>query len=295
MRALHRYLAPLGLLVVMALSLSACIHLDRNVSLNSDGSGSYVLTLGINDQLLSLAGDQTANQMDALGAQVKQEGGSYKEYDLEGYTYWAYTRPFSSITQLNSFLTQLPGSTGASAGAGAAATPSSADTITFTEQSGFLSKTFHVTGHLSLQTPAGTNATGGSGGPDVSQYLKDLRDSFTVTMPGSISAHTGGVVNGNTVTYTIHYGEETNIDVTGGGLDMAAVTPVAAGGAGVLVVIAAIVGYLVWRNRAKAARSTMATAVAQAAPVSPIWSSSPEAPTAPGAPAESPEAPTLPD
>lgn len=298
MRAVKRYLTPLGLMVVLALSLSGCIHLDRNVALNSDGTGTYVLTLGINDQLLSLAGDQTATQMDALGAKVKQEGGSYREYDLAGYTYWAYTRPFSSISQLNSFLTQMPGSTGAPTGG--AANPSSADTVTFTEQSGFLSKTFHVTGHLSLQAPAGTTDGSGTGGPDMSQYLKDLRDSFAVTMPGSISAHSGGVVNGNTITYTVHYGEQTDIDVTGGGLDMAVVTPIAAGGAGILVVIAAIVGYLIWRSRAKPAQPVAhaaygAAPVAPGAPASPIWAAPPDAPAAPVASADSPTAPIQPE
>ena len=294
--AIKRYLTPLGLLAVMALSLSGCIHLDRNVTLNSDGSGSYTLSLGINDQLLSLS-DQTATTMNNFGAKVKQDGGSYKEYGLEGYTYWAYTWPFTSITRLNTLLTELPSSATSNS---SAPSTSSGDTISVTEQSGFLSNTFHVTGHISLKPASGS---GGSDNPQVQQYLKELRDTFTLTMPGSISAHTGGSVNGATITYAVHYGEETSIDVTGGGLDTAALTPIIAGGAGVLLVIAAVVGYVIWRSRAKrpAAAAAYGAPPSYGAPaaygapggqsVSPIWASTPEAPTTPDAQATPPTPP----
>lgn len=308
--AIKRYLTPLGLLVVMALSLSGCIHLDRSVTLNSDGSGKYVLTLGINDQILSIGGDQTAQTMNDYGAQVKQKGGSYKEYDLEGYTYWAYTLPFSSISQLNQLLTQLPTTGTPTPGVTPTPTAPTGDTFSISEQSGFLSKTFHVTGHMSLKAPAGTDGTGGTGGlddPQAQQLLKDMRDTFTLTMPGSITAHTGGSVNGNTIIYVVHYGEETNIDVIGGGADMALITPIAAGGGGVLLVILGLVAYLVWSGRAKRAVAPAAQAVPAAygaygapaaaeamagQPASPIWASSSEAPTtidAPVTPATPPQ------
>lgn len=296
--AIKRYLAPLGLLVVMALSLSGCIHLDRSVTLNGDGSGSYVLTLGVNDQLLSAGGDQTAQTMNDYGAKVKAKGGSYKEYDLEGYTYWAYTLPFKNVSQLNQLLTQLP-TTNTSTGA---TTTSTSDSFTVSEQSGFLSNTFHVTGHISLEAPQGSSGSSGPPDPQVQQLLKGLRDTFTLTMPSSITAHTGGSVNGNTITYTVHYGEEANIDVTGGGPDMALITPIAAGGAGVLLVIVALVAYLIWRSRVKrpvpvaqAAYGAPASYGAMAGqPVSPIWASSPEAPTTPDLP-PAPDAPTQPE
>ena len=59
MRAIKRHIASIGLLMVMALSLTGCIHLDRNVSLNGDGSGSYVMTIGLNTYLMGLSGEQT--------------------------------------------------------------------------------------------------------------------------------------------------------------------------------------------------------------------------------------------
>ncbi|HEX9037780.1 MAG TPA: hypothetical protein VF808_12415 [Ktedonobacterales bacterium] len=294
MRATSPFLAPLGILVVIALSLSGCVHVDRSVALNSDGSGTYVLTMGINDQLLSLSGDQVTTQMNNLGARVKQEGGSFREYDLEAYTYWSYKRPFSSVKQLNSLLTDLPQSSSATGGS---PSTSSTDTISFSEQSGFLSKTFHVTGHISLATLSGSTDSG-AGGTDVSQYLKDMRDSFAVTMPGSISAHKGGVVNGNTVTYTVHYGEQTDIDVTGGGLDMSVVAPIAAGSAGALILAAAIIGYLIWRSRARSARPALQadSSAASVEQTTATWAPpQPHAPATQSWQSESPQPPTQPE
>jgi hypothetical protein len=44
----RRFVATAGLLLVLALALTACIHEDRSVSLQGDGSGTYTLTIGLN-------------------------------------------------------------------------------------------------------------------------------------------------------------------------------------------------------------------------------------------------------
>ena len=259
MRAIKRHIASIGLLMVMALSLTGCIHLDRNVSLNGDGSGSYVMTIGLNTYLMGLYGEQTATRlMNDYGGQVKRVGGSYRRYDDAGYTYWAYTRPFKSVADLNNIIKQAPGSVISSTGSSGSGISFSSgpDTLTFSEQPSFLSNTFHVTGHISLIIPS--SATD-SGGIDTAPYLKDMRDSFAVTMPGSITSHEGGVVSGNTVTYTVHYGEETDIDVAGSGLNTSALIPI---GAGASILLLAIVGFIIWRRRGVASpnHSAMQTA-----------------------------------
>lgn len=247
MRSMLRSTAVVGLLLTLALSLTGCMHLDRNVALNSDGSGTYTLTMGLSEQLVSLASDQISTSMDQFGAKVKSQGGSYRHYDDTGYSYWAYTRPFKSIDELNTLAQETPQTgTNASADPSLPSTPTltSQDTLHFSQQSGFLSNTFHVTGHMSMVMPS-TPSTDGM--PDASQYLKDMRESFAITMPGSISSHKGGVVNGNTITYTVHYGEETDIDVVGGGLNTALLLPI---GGGILVVLLLIVGGVIfWRMR----------------------------------------------
>lgn len=283
MTKLKRYPAVVGLLLTLLLSLTACIHLDRSVTLNGDGSGSYLLTIGYSEQLVSLAGDQITSSMNGFGDTVRQQGGSYRHYEDTGYSYWAYTRPFKTIAQLNQLVQEAPQVGNGPAGA----SPASQDTLTFTEQPGFLSNTFHVTGHMSLVIPQSDLAS--SEGIDLTPYLKDMRESFAVTMPGSIISHQGGVVSGDTVTYTIHFGEETTIDVVGGDFDTTALLPL---GIGLLVIILllVIVGALLWRRR------TRARALAQReqpgapayAPVytppftPPFMPAGPDAPTAPG-------------
>ncbi len=287
LHALKRFARPftvLGLLLALLLSLTACVHEDRTVALNSDGSGSYVLTIGFSEQLVSLASDQISSTMDEFGAKVKQQGGSYRHYDDTGYSYWAYTRPFKTIDQLNQLLQEAPQS---GSGAGGSVPATTQDTFTFTQQSGFLSNTFHVTGHMSMVIPQGS--LGDTSGVDISQYLKDMRESFAVTMPGSIISHQGGEVSGNTVTYTIHYGEQTDIDVVGGGLNLAPLIPYAIGAGVVILLHIILAGVLLWRRRTRAAKSAASAveqpAAAEFAPVytpaftPPYTSAAPDAPT----------------
>lgn len=271
LRSLKRYSATIGLLVALAISLAGCVHIDRAVTINNDGSGSYTLTIGFSEQLLSLAGgDQFTTGMDSYGQQVKSDGGSYRQYDDAGYKYWAYTRPYKTIADLNQLVQQAP-QTGNSVGS-SGSTPSltQSDTLTFSEQPGFLGNSFHVTGHMSMIVPQSATDTGGV---DVSTYLNDMRESFSVTMPGSITSHKGGSVSGNTVSYTIHYGQQTDIDVVGGGFNTALLLPI---GIAVVVILLLIGGFIFWRRR----RSATRVAAPEAAPA--FVAAAPDAPTTPG-------------
>ena len=272
MPAYKRVPAVFGLLLALMLSLTACMHVDRSVTLHSDGSGSYVLTIGFSEQLVSLASDQISSNMDDFGQKVKQQGGSYRHYDDTGYSYWAYTRPFKTIADLNQLVQETP-QAGDSASAGVA-TPGQ-DTLAFAQQSGFLSTTFHVTGHMSMVVPP--SALGDTGGVDITQYLKDMRESFSVTMPGSIASHRGGVVSGNTVTYTVHYGEQTDIDVVGGGLNLGPLLPI--GAAVIVIVLLAIVGAILWSRRRRAVASHEYPGAPAYVPATMPGPASPDAPT----------------
>jgi hypothetical protein len=241
-RSFMRPLALVSLLLVMTLGLAGCVHLDRSVTLGTDGSGSYTLNMGISDQVMSLGSDQIAQPLNDFGAKVKQEGGTWRRFEDAGYTVWAFTWPFSSIHQLNQRLGELPDS-GSALGGGQAPTPQTGDTFHVTEQSGLLSNSFHVTGHMSMKVPAGQD----TGGVDVSQFFKDAHESFAITMPGWISSHTGGSVSGNTVTYTIHFNEEATIDVVGGGPNTGVLVPAGAGV--VLLLIVAGVGIFLMARR----------------------------------------------
>ena len=47
------------------------------------------------------------------------------------------------------------------------------------------------------------------------QNWRDATESLSITMAGGIVAHKGGVRQGATVTYTIHYNESATVDVSG--------------------------------------------------------------------------------
>jgi hypothetical protein len=206
----HRVLVLAALFLVEALALTGCIHTERAISLNGDGSGSYRLTIGVTQQLMNVSNAQITGEMDDFGAKVKQVGGSFRRYDDSGYSYWEYTRPFGTIAQLNQFLGELPQASSSAGTPPASATTS--DTFQVTQDANLLTNSFHVTGKMSLAatSPGTTN-------PQLEALLKDMRETFAVTMPGWVSSHVGGSQSDNTVSYTIHYGEQATIDVSGGG------------------------------------------------------------------------------
>lgn len=288
MRSRSRAGAFFVVLLTCTVLLSSCFHLDRGVKLNSDGSGSYTLSLGLNETLVGLAGDSLTRSMDERGQQVKQQGGDYRHFDQDGYSVWVFTRPFKSVSELNTLLQENPAAT---PGGGIAVPSQTQDALAVTETSGFFANSFHVTGHLSLKGLNDTSAN--EGGIDTSSFLKDVRESVAITMPGWITSYaTGGKTQGNTVTYTIHYNEEATIDVVGGAVNPTAIYIGA--GAGLLVVLI-IGGVIFWRRRQRhqgAVESSLAPVGAGSAASSSPWAdaSGMDAPTIP-----SPSQPPAPD
>jgi hypothetical protein len=247
MRRVRRYGPALGFVLVLALTLSGCVHADRSVRLNTDGSGSYTFTLGFSDQVLSLGGGDFVKQMNSCGDTVKAAGGSYRQYADSGYGNWAFTWPFKSVAALNQLIqnsSALCGAGGSASAASGGLTASATDFFKVTETPGFFANTFHATGQMSMVSSAS------SPDPSTAQLLKDARESFAITFPTYVSAHTGGVASGNTVTYTVHYNEATTIDTTGGGINAIAMAEVAA--LALIVLLGAVVGFFLLRRRVPA-------------------------------------------
>jgi hypothetical protein len=262
MGVIARKFTGAGLVIALGLALAGCMHLDRSVALNDDGSGVYTLTIGFSQPLLARSGDQIIPIMDSYGASVRNQGGTFRYYDDAGYTYWAFTRPFKTVAALNILIQDQPKTGGVSNLVNAAQ-----NTLRFSEQSNLLGNSFRVTGSITMRFPQ--NSTTNSGQPaTIPPALKDMRESFSVTMPGSITAHNGGVVSGNTVTYSVQYGEKATIDVTGGDVSPVALLPFAIGAA--VVLVAVIVGLTLWRRRSKtAAHPAIIGAPAAAPPIAP--------------------------
>lgn len=241
MRLALLYLPRVGLLVALALALTGCMHVDRDITLNGDGSGEYTLIIGFSSQLLSQQGDQINPAMDSFGAMVKQQGGTFRYYDDAGYTYWAFTRPFETVGELNALIQDDPRASSVAGLVNAAQ-----NNLRFTERPGLLSNTFHITGIIHLEFPP--NPTTPQSNPPDPAYFKDMREVVSITMPGAITAHTGGALNGNTITYTVRYGETATIDVTGdGGSTIAALALAGAGGVFILGMLVA--GGVIWKRR----------------------------------------------
>lgn len=203
------------LCLLLALTLAGCVHADRAVTLNSDGTGVYVFAIGISDQMMTLGGSSLVNTMNTFGDQVRQNGGTYSRYEDTGYSYWKYMRPFTSVAQLDAFLAQSPQNSSS------VARPDPQSTVRVTEKADFFSTSYHVTGQMSMIFPDANQSA--------SDLLKDARETFAVTMPGWVSEQRGGDLNGNTVSYTVTFGQSATIDVTGGGLNGGHIALVVAG------------------------------------------------------------------
>jgi hypothetical protein len=275
-------LAAVLICLLLALSLAGCVHADRAIALNSDGSGTYTYTIGLSSQLMDLGGGSLTDSMNQYGDQVKQDGGSYSRYEDGGYSYWKYVRPFTSVNQLDDFLGESPQSQ-------ASGSLDNADEAHVSAQAGFFSTTYHATGHMSLQVPNADQAT--------RDILKDARESFAITMPNWVSERHGGQQNGNTVTYTVHFDEAATIDVTGVGLNVPHIALVAGGV--LLAIILIIVGVLLLLRRSRRT-PPQDTGAVYAAPTSASFPASyarmpqgSDAPTLPATPSFPPEEPPM--
>jgi hypothetical protein len=273
MRLTAKYGGACGLLLLFAFALSGCTHLDRGVRLNGDGSGSYSYAVGLSSQLVSLASDQITASMDEAGSKVKSQGGQYRHYEDTGYSYWQFTRPFSSVSQLNQMLqdNSVPGvdaTSGPLTGV-SSITSQPTDTFAVSEDSSLFTNTFHVTGQMRFPGFDPSSLSGGVAGTpplpadtvtQINTLLADAHEKFSITMPGWITSHDGGTIDGTTVTYLVHPGASVNIDVVGGGYNTTVVYPLA--GAALLLLLALAGGVTFWLVRRRNASRTEALAPA---------------------------------
>jgi hypothetical protein len=188
--------------LLLAVAITGCMRVDRAVQVNTDGSGIYTLTIAFRQPR---AGDpssvpqQVSSPMEAFGAHVRQTGGSYFRADDQGYASWTFTRPFVSVGEADQFFQEDPRQNDPNH------TPVLYhDSLHIVKETRFSSAVFHLTGTLSLV--------------DLLNSAHDWRDateSLSITLAGGVIAQRGGLQQGNTVTYTIHYNESATVDVEG--------------------------------------------------------------------------------
>jgi hypothetical protein len=192
--------------LALCLALAGCMSVQRSLTLNGDGSGIYALTIGVRYPIpsdpTSIPARNTA-ALDAFGADVQQQGGAYRTYDANGYRYWAYTRPFASISVAEQMLQADPRQDDPTH----FAVLYHDDLHVAVRHGLFGASTYHVTGTISLVDLTGNAA----------QYWRDATETLTVTMANGLRGHQGGTQDGSSVTYTIGYNQSARVDVTGSG------------------------------------------------------------------------------
>ena len=72
----HTRIAAILLCLLLALTLAGCVHADRTITFNSDGTGTYTYAIGLSAQMISLGGSTLTQGMDKFGEQIKQDGGT---------------------------------------------------------------------------------------------------------------------------------------------------------------------------------------------------------------------------
>lgn len=251
---LRRSLGTGGLLALLALALSGCVHATIGMNINGDGSGTFQITTGITKQIteLGVSEDQIKQQFAQQGQQqTKQYGGTYKVFDDGSYINEEWDHPFKNVTELNTLIKESMQSNAVNSGGSSSV--SNDRTVMVTQQG----SDFHVTGLLDF-----TSAGSSSVPPQAAALLQDAYLRVTITMPTIIAHNSDAVIAGNTATITAKYGEKKTIDVTGGPAG-------ALGGSGPLlwIIIALVVlaalgagAYFFMRSRAAQAAPAMAGA-----------------------------------
>ncbi len=202
MSKIRHALALSALLSILTVLLSGCMSIERQFQLNGDGSGSYTLTLGFREPATGdpdSVSERAVVPLNAFADHVHATGGSTTRYENQGYAYWTFTRPFTSVEEANTFLQEDPRQYDSNH------TPVLyRDSLRVTRETQLLSTVFHIKGTISLVDLL-----------DNALAWSDATERLTITMPEGIVSATGGARQGESVTYTIHYNESAQIDVVG--------------------------------------------------------------------------------
>jgi hypothetical protein len=223
------------LLIALLVALTGCVRIDRDIHVNDDGSGTYALTVGFNRDLATAYGPSLVNQMTEYGESVKAKGGTYGRSDDDTFTYWRFTRPFHTPTELNQALTNLPSLTLGSS------TLSSQDQLTLTENSGPFVNEFRLAGTIALLPDGAINST-------TQDLFKDAHNTLVITMPGMITSHSGGTQAGNTITYTVGYTQTAEVNVASRAVNWQVVAPAGLVVGGLLAALAILSLILAFRR-----------------------------------------------
>ena len=205
----------------LALLCTACIKVDAALRLHTDDTVDGSMTYAVSRDLLALSGqsaDDLFNQV-ASGAPLPP-GIAYRTTDYSDDTFVGKTLTFSGVN-VGEF---QQGNIGG-------------QTLSIQR----VADTFQVSGLVDL-----TKTTTGQLQPGAQQLAKDMQLRLAITFPGPVQDHTGGVVVGNTITWTPTYGTKTRIRATGSALGDPTGNPalwITIGGIVAVLIVAALVAF----------------------------------------------------
>jgi len=179
--------------VTLAVLATGCMKVDLALRLHSDDTVDGTMTYAVSRNLLTL----TNSSPEDLLAQVASAGPlppgvPYDQTDYADDTFVGKTLTFSGVDI-------------------AAFGRSGVEGESLSIQR--VGDSFQVNGEIDL-----TSTTTGQLQPGAAQLAKDMQLRLAVTFPGPVQQQTGGVVTGNTVTWTPVYGQKTEIQATGSAL-----------------------------------------------------------------------------
>lgn len=211
----------LGLIALSALVIAGC-RLEASVGLTvvEDGSGTAVIEVGLDDELLAFAESFGAIDIDEFVAEfgIGDATGGVDERREGDMTFYSTTAAFSSVADLEAILD------------GSGAVDVADITLDVTEEGATFS------GRLN---PTEINATlGGIGLIDPSQLEDNVALSFDLLLPGEIESHDADLVRPDgSLRWSIAIDEPTEMNATsgfgGGGFPVWLIAVIAAGVVGI--------------------------------------------------------------
>jgi len=179
--------------VALAVLATGCMKVDLALRLHSDDTVDGTMTYAVSRNLLTLTNSSPEDLLDQVASGGPLPPGvPYDQTDYADDTFVGKTLTFSGVD------------IGAFGQSGVRGESLSIQRV---------GDSFQVSGEIDL-----TSRTTGQLQPGAAQLAKDMQLRLAVTFPGPVQQQTGGVVTGNTVTWTPVYGQKTEIQATGSAL-----------------------------------------------------------------------------
>ena len=210
--------------VALALLCTACIKVDAALRLHTDDTVDGSMTYAVSKDLLALSGQSADNLFNQVASGAPLPSGvAYRTTDYSDDTFEGKTLTFSGVNVAEFRQGNIGGQTLSIQRVG---------------------DTFQVSGLVDL-----TKTTTGQLQPGAQQLAKDMQLRLAITFPGPVQQHTGGVVVGNTITWTPTYGTKTEIRATGSALGDPSGDPVLWITIGAVVAVLIVAAFVAFRRR----------------------------------------------